>query len=116
MPSSRTERKLAKIMDKLAATDDVQLELMQKVIDEAILLSMSEMKDIVADHEHKPEVRVQAANNIVSTGNYLTKRRALTTGKKVTIMIGDNMKIKGASTEIDERAAHALLGEEDAEE
>ena len=91
-----TGKHLSQVMQRLQAAGDVQVDIMQTAVDEAFILAVQEMKDMLTDPALKPETRVAAAGTIVAGGNYLVRRRALNSTKQVKVVIGEDMRIKEA--------------------
>jgi hypothetical protein len=89
-----TQEEIALIVERVVSSADIDNDMIQKSVDEGVLLALDEMKHILRKGE--PEERISAARVIVSIGNHSLARRRLVVNKKqrVHVTIGDKLTIK----------------------
>lgn len=95
----RQQIELAVLLETIEQGVSIEETALQKATDEALLLSLKEMRTIITE-DPDPEHKIKATNSVVAVGSYLSRRKAIgNTKKTVNVFIDKDKRIKGAEVQ-----------------
>lgn len=97
-PMRVTPDMLTAVVERVVSTLDVDLDIMQRSVDQGLMLGMDKMRDILATSDDM-DLQVKAMGAITSVANHIAKRRQIQTMQKgsIRVVIGNEHVIPGST-------------------
>lgn len=97
-PMRVTPDMLTAVVERVVSNLDVDLDVIQRSVDQGLMLGMDKMRDILATSDD-PDLQVKAMGAVTSVANHVIKRRQVQTMQKgsIQVLIGNEHLIPGAT-------------------
>lgn len=97
-PMRVTPDMLTAVVERVVSNLDVDLDIIQRSVDQGLMLGIDKMRDILATSDD-PDLQVKAMGAVTSVANHVIKRRQVQTMQKgsIQVVIGNEHVIPGAA-------------------